>query len=128
MAVVGAAGVVEVEIISRSQSPETVTAVAKRVTMCGIVPSGTRTGTHLLLILRIMLPKYIARREINRMLLCPIAMCESTEIIITPQVTTLGRLLRVVLLVLVVTPPLLWMLFEAGRIRMMNSSYSLDDS
>ena len=59
--VVGAEGVVEVEILSRFQSLETVTAVVNRVTMCGTVPSGTRTGTHLILVLRILLPMCIKR-------------------------------------------------------------------
>ena len=57
--VVRAAGVVEVEILSRFQSLEAVTAVVKRVTVCGNVPSGTCTGTHPLLVLRILLPRCI---------------------------------------------------------------------
>ena len=106
-AVVGAERGVEVEILSRLHSPETLTAVVKWVTMYGTVPSGTRNGTHLLLVLRILLPRCITRGEINLMLLCPIALCTSAGIIITPQVMTLGRIPRVVLLVLVVMPPLL---------------------
>ena len=58
-AVVGEAEVVEVEILSRLNSPATVTDVVKWVTMCGIVLRRTCHGTHLLLILRILLPRYI---------------------------------------------------------------------
>ena len=126
-AVVGAEGVVEVDILSRLQSPATVTTVVKQVTMCGNAPSGTRNGTHLLMVLRILPPMCIARREINRMLLCTIAMCARTGILTTPQVTTLVWIPRVVLLVLVAMPPLLCLLLGAGRIRIMNSSHSLDD-
>ena len=62
------------------------------------------------------------------MLLCPIDLCESSGIIIMSQVTTLGRLPRVVLLVLVVIPPLLWLLLGVGRIFIMTSYHSLDES
>ena len=119
---------VEVEILSRFQSLATVTAVVKWVTMYGTVPSGTRNGTHLLLVLRILLPRCITRGEINLMLLCPIALCTSAGIIIKPQVMTLGRIPRVVLLVLVVMPPLLWLLLGVGSIWMMTSSHSLSYS
>ena len=115
-AVVGAAGVVEVEILLRLQSPETVTAVVKLVTMCVTVLSGTRTGSQLLMVLSILLPRCIAIREINWMFLCPIAMSSNARVIIMPHVTTLGRLPRLVLLVLVVTPPLLWLMLEVGII------------
>ena len=54
--VVGAEGVVEVEILSRFQPLATVTAVVKRVTMCGTVPSETHTRRHLLLLMGIRLP------------------------------------------------------------------------
>ena len=57
--VVGEAGVVEVEILSRFQSQETVTSVVNQVTMCGNFPSGTCTGTHPLLVLRILIPRCI---------------------------------------------------------------------
>ena len=73
------------------------------------------------MVLMILLTKFIARREISQMLLCPIALCEITGIIITPQVTALGRLPRVVILVLVVMPPLLWLMLDMGRIWMINS-------
>ena len=109
-AVLGASWLFEVEILIRLHSPSTVTAVVKRVTMYGTVPNVTCTGTHLLLALRILLPRCITIRELNRMLLCPIYLCESSGIIITPQFTTLGRLPKVVLIVLVVVQPLLWML------------------
>ena len=56
------------------------------------------------------------------MLLGPIDVCESVVIIIMYQVTTLGRLPRVALLVLVFMPLMLWLLLEVGRICMMNSS------
>ena len=123
LVLVGAVGVSEVEILSRFQSLATVTAVVKRVNMCRIVPSGTRIGTHLLLVPSMLLPRCIARRDINRMLLCTIDICASDRIIITPQVTTLDRLPRVVLLVLVTIPPLLWVLLEVGEIWMMTSSH-----
>ena len=116
-AVVGAAGVVEVEILSRLQSPANVTDVVKRANMYGTVPSGTCTGTHFLLVLRILLPRCITRRDITRMVLCHIAMCASAGIIITTQVTTLIRLPKVVFMVLVAMLPLLWLMLEAGRIR-----------
>ena len=57
---VGATGVVEVEILSRLQSPAAVTAVVKRVTICGTVLSGTHTGTHLHMVMRILIPRCIA--------------------------------------------------------------------
>ena len=91
----------------------TVTAVVNQVTMCGTVPSGTCTETHLLLVLRILIPRCIARKELNLMLLCPIDMCVSAGIIITPQFMTLGRLPKVVLLVLVAMPSLLWLMLRA---------------
>ena len=53
--VVGAEGVVEVEILSRFQPLATVTAVVKRVTMCGTVPSKTHTRRHFLLLMGIRL-------------------------------------------------------------------------
>ena len=62
------------------------------------------------------------------MLLCPIAMCARAKIIITSQVMALVRIPRVVLLVMVIMPPLLWLLLGAGRIRIMSSSHSLADS
>ena len=127
-AVVGGTWVVRVEVIRRLHSPGTLTDVVKRFIMCGTVPIGTHTGTKLLLVLRILIPRFVARREINRILLCHIALCASAGIIIMPQVTPLVRLPRLVLLVLVVMPLLLWLLLEVGRIRMMTSSHSLDDS
>ena len=104
---VGEAGVFEVKILSRLQSPVTVTAVVKRVTIYETVLSRTRTGTHLLMALRILLPRCIEIRDLNRMLPFPISLCASAGIIITPQVTMLVRIFRVVLLVLVAMPPLL---------------------
>ena len=91
-AVVGAAGVVEVEIVSRLQSPETVTAVIKLVTMCVTVLSGTRTGSQLLMVLSILLPRCIAIREINWMFLCPIAISSNSRVIIITHVTTLNNI------------------------------------
>ena len=96
--------------------------------MCGTVPSVSCTGNHLLLVLRKLLTRFIKRRELNSMLLCPISLCVSYGIILTPKVTTLDRLPRVVLLVLMVMPPLLWLLLEVGRVRNMTSSHSLVDS
>ena len=127
-AVVGAIWVVKVDLLRRLYSPETVTAVVKQVTMCGTVLSGTHTGNHILLVLMILLPRHITRRELHCMLLCTIDMCSSSGIIITPQVMALGRIPRLVLLVLVFMPPLLWLLLEEGRIRIITSSHSLADS
>ena len=118
----------EVEIIIRLQSQATVTSGVNQVTMFGTVMSVTRTGTHLLLVLRILLPRCIPRRELNRMLLCPIALCARDGIIITPQFMTISRLPRVVLIVLVVMPPLMWIMLGVGGICMMNSSHSFSDS
>ena len=67
-------GVVNVEILRRFHFLETVTAVVKRVTMCGTVPSGTRNGIHLMLTLRILIPMCIAQRELSQMLLFTIAL------------------------------------------------------
>ena len=121
--VVGLEGADEQEILSRLQSPETVTAVVNRFTVCRTVPSRKHTRTYLLLVLRIMIPSCIARKEINRVLLFPIALCASAKIIITPQVMTLGRIPMVVLLVMVIMPLLMWLLLGEGRIRIMSSSH-----
>ena len=94
----------------------------------GNFPIGTCTGTHAPILLSILLTRCIERRGINRMLLCHIALCKSAGFIIMPQVTALIRLSRLVLLVLVVMPLLMWMLLDVGRIRMMTSSHSLVDS
>ena len=88
-AVVGAAGVFEVEILSMLQYLATVTTVLNRFSMCRNVPSRTCTGNHLLLVLMILLPKCISRRELHWMLLCPISLCASAGIIKMPKVTTI---------------------------------------
>ena len=61
------------------------------------------------------------------MLICTISMCESNGIIIILQVMTLGTLLRVVLLLLVAMPLLLWLLLGMRKIRMLTSPHSLYD-